>query len=99
MPNKPRIQCPRLVHVAGPLDNRPAVGKHRELETFDHELEQEAVVTDLTLCLQMPGQLFEIELARRAVRDLNCIAATQTRRLRAVLAFEPFKPAALATGA
>src|SRR4051794_31323514 len=98
MPNEPRIQRPRLVHVAGPFNDRPAVGEDGKLVSFDHELEQEAVVADFALRFQVAGQLLEVEFAGATMRHLDGITATQARRLRAVFAFEPLKTAALATG-
>src|SRR5207244_3978527 len=95
MPNEPRVQRPRLVHVACPLDDRPAVGEDGELVALDHELEQKAVVAHLALRLQVMGQLLEVELARAAVRDLHGVATAKTGRLRAVRPFEPFELAAL----
>src|SRR6516162_8242186 len=40
MPNILRIQHPRLVQVARPLDDRSAVGKHRELVPRRAELQK-----------------------------------------------------------
>src|SRR5262245_54579431 len=44
MPDILRIQRPRLVHIAGPLDDRPPIGKDGELEAVGGEFQHEAVV-------------------------------------------------------
>ncbi len=40
-----RVERPGLVHLIGPLDDRSAVGEHRELVTLRGELQQEPIVT------------------------------------------------------
>src|SRR5262249_8519018 len=99
MPHVFRIQRPRPVHVARPLDDRPAVGKDRELVSLGVELEQEAVVTDLAQGLEVTGHLLEVELSRRAGGGLDGIAAAQAGGLRALFTVEPLEAVALATRA
>src|SRR5579862_2178472 len=92
------VKCQRLVLVARSLDDRAAVGKHRELITLDIELQQKSVVTDRAAQhLQMPGQFLKVQRRRHAMRHLHSVAATETCRLRTEFAVEPFKTAALTT--
>src|SRR5947208_10620025 len=90
-----RIQRPRPVHVARPLDDRPAVGEHRELVPVRRELQQKAIVTHLTHLPEMPRHLFKVQLRRRAMGHLHRVAAAQARRLRPLLAFQPLEAAPL----
>src|SRR5207244_12264165 len=83
MPDVLPIQRPRLVHVARPFDDRPAVGEDRELMAVGRELEEETVVAHVAELAEVAGQLLEIEARRGAVGDLHGVAATQAGRLRA----------------
>ena len=98
MPNVLRIQCPCLVHVIGPFDDRPAIGEDGELVTIGIELKQEPVVTHVAEHFQVPGQLLEVEPGGGAMRYLHGIAATKARSLRPLVAFKPFEPAMFAAG-
>src|SRR6185312_17444250 len=95
MPHVFRVQRASAVHFARSLDNRPAIGKDRELERFalffQLELEQELVEGDGAAGAEHASQLVEVELSRGAMADLNSVAATQGRRLRAVGAVEPLE--------
>ena len=81
MPDIPCIQRPRPLDIAGPLDDRPPVGEHGELAAVGAELQQESVVAYLAHDFQVSCHLLEIQLARRAVRDLHGVSAAQAGRL------------------
>ena len=76
------VKRSRLVDVARPLDDGPAVGKHRELVGLGGEFQHESVESHLAPHeLEVAGHLLEIELGRRPVGDLHGVAAAQTGRM------------------
>src|SRR5262249_52652086 len=91
MPDVLRVQRPRLVHVARSLDDRSPIGEYRKLVPVRLELEQEAVVADLPLRLQVPGQFLEVQAGGAAVRYLHGVAAAQARGVRPLLALQPLE--------
>ena len=83
------VESAGLVDVVGALDDGAAVGEDGELVAVGGELQQEAVVAYVAVDLEMMGQFLEVEAGGAAVRDLDGVAAAETDRVRALLAFEP----------
>ena len=99
MPDVLRVQRPRLVHVVRPLDDRSAVGEHRELVLVHVELQQEALKLTLPIVSRCRAISSKFSRRRHAVRHLHGVAAAQARRLRAVFAVEPLELPPLAARA
>src|SRR5262249_20170518 len=63
------------------------------------ELEKEAVIAHLAKRFQVTGEILEVEPARVTLAHLHGVAAAETRRMRALLAFQPLELATPATRA
>lgn len=102
MPNVLRVQRAGFFRVVRALDDRSAIREHRELVIvagfFQLELQQKTVKAHLARNAQLLREIFKVQLAGNAVRNLHGIASAQARSLSAVLAFEPLELVLLATG-